>query len=203
MCCDTNFICDLCIKPLDKYQDIFELKSTKFICVIWNHMKIHCIGLRVVDMFDQARLKLRRARVSITSTEGMVVGAAGLIISICRILKGNQLHSSPFSWWICCLPGPLTVMVVWWNLEQEGHDLVDVDNLDWLAGVAGLEVGAPGEADSLHLVRELVVEGNLLGLPGAHLLLFVLGPAGDDVGGRRLRVVTTLSQVIAGGRKGR
>ena len=46
----------------------------------------------VVDMFDQARLKLRRARVSITSTEGMVVGAAGLIISICRILKGNQSH---------------------------------------------------------------------------------------------------------------
>ena len=93
-------------------------------------------------------------------------------------------------------------MVVWWNLEQEGHDLVDVDNLDRLAGEAGLEVGAPGKADSLHLVRELIVEGDLLGLPGAHLLLLVLGSAGDDVGGRRLGVVATLSQVIAGGKKG-
>ena len=65
--------------PFDKYLDIFELKSTKFICVIWNHMKIHCIGLKVVDMFDQARLKLRRARVSITSTEGMVVGAVSVV----------------------------------------------------------------------------------------------------------------------------
>ena len=92
-------------------------------------------------------------------------------------------------------------MMVRWNLEQEGHDLVDVDNLDWLAGEAGLEVGAPGEADSLHLVRKLVVEGDLLGLPGAHLLLLVLGSAGDDVWRRRLWVVTTLSQVIAGGRK--
>ena len=55
-------------------------------------MKIHCLGLIVVDMFDQARLKFRRARVSMTSTEGMVndqpqpplvVGAAGLIVSIC------------------------------------------------------------------------------------------------------------------------
>ena len=92
-------------------------------------------------------------------------------------------------------------MMVRWNLEQEGHDLVDVDNLDWLAGEAGLEVGAPGEADSLHLVRKLVVEGDLLGLPGAHLLLLVLGSAGDDVGGRRLGVVTTLTEVIAVGKK--
>ena len=61
-------------------------------------MKIHCIGLIVVDMFDQARLKLTRARVSMTSTEGMVVGAAGLIISIFRILRDDQLN--PFSWWI-------------------------------------------------------------------------------------------------------
>ena len=55
-------------------------------------MKIHCIGLIVVDMFDQARLKLSKARVRMTSTEEMVddqpqapfvVGAAGLIVSIC------------------------------------------------------------------------------------------------------------------------
>ena len=101
------------------------------------------------------------------------------------------------------IPGPLAVMVVWWNLEQESHDLVDVDNLNWLAREAGLEVGAPGEADGLHLVRELVVERDLLGLPGAHLLLLVLGSAGDDVWGRRLGVVTTLTQVIAGGKKAR
>ena len=94
-------------------------------------------------------------------------------------------------------------MMIWGNLEQESHNLVDVDDLYGLAGEAGLEVGAPGEADSLHLVRKLVVEGNLLGLPGAHLLLLVLGSAGDDVGGRRLRVVTALSQVIAGGKKER
>ena len=50
----------------------------------------------VVDMFDQARLKLTRVRVSMTSTEGIVVGAAGLIISICRILKSNQSHLNPF-----------------------------------------------------------------------------------------------------------
>ena len=93
--------------------------------------------------------------------------------------------------------------MVWWNLEQEGHDLVDVDNLDRLAGEAGLEVGAPGKADSLHLVGELVVELNLLGLPGSHLLLLVLGSARNDVGWRRLRVVTALSQVIAGGKKER
>ena len=93
-------------------------------------------------------------------------------------------------------------MIVWWNLEQESHDLVDVNNLDGLAGVAGLEVRAPGEADGLHLVRELVVELDLLGLPGAHLLLLVLGPTWDDVGGRRLWVVTTLSQVVAAREKG-
>ena len=94
-------------------------------------------------------------------------------------------------------------MMIWGNLEQESHNLVDVDDLYGLAGEAGLEVGAPGEADGLHLVRELVVERDLLGLPGAHLLLLVLGSAGDDVGGRRLGVVTTLSQVIAGGKKER
>ena len=93
-------------------------------------------------------------------------------------------------------------MMVWRDLKQESHDLVDVDNLDGLAGVAGLEVGAPGEADGLHLVGELVVELDLLGLPGAHLLLLVLGPTWDDVGGRRLWVVTTLSQVVAAREKG-
>ena len=93
-------------------------------------------------------------------------------------------------------------MMIWGNLEQESHNLVDVDDLYGLAGEAGLEVGAPGEADGLHLVGELVVELDLLGLPGAHLLLLVLGPTWDDVGGRRLRVVTALSQVIAAGKKG-
>ena len=92
-------------------------------------------------------------------------------------------------------------MVVGWDLEQEGHDLVDVHDLNRLAREAGLEVRSPGKADRLHLVGELVVELDLLGLPGAHLLLLVLGSAGDDVWRRRLWVVTTLSQVIAGGRK--
>ena len=93
-------------------------------------------------------------------------------------------------------------MMVWWDLEQESHDLVDVNNLDGLTSEARFEVGAPGKADSLHVVRKLVVELDLLGLPGAHLLLLVLGSAGDDVGWRRLRVVTALSQVIAAGKKG-
>ena len=90
--------------------------------------------------------------------------------------------------------------MVRWDLEQEGHDLVDVHDLNRLAREAGLEVGAPGEADGLHLVGELIVERDLLGLPGAHLLLLVLGSTGDDVGGRRLRVVTTLTQVVPGGK---
>ena len=85
-------------------------------------------------------------------------------------------------------------MMIWWNLEQESHDLVDVNNLDGLASEARFEVGAPGEADSLHVVGELVVELDLL------FLLFSL--ARDDGGGRRLRVVTALSQVIAAGEKG-
>ena len=90
--------------------------------------------------------------------------------------------------------------MVWWNLEQESHDLVDVNDFDGLAGVAGLEVGAPGKADGLHLVGELVVELDLLGLPGEHLLLLVL--ARDDGRGWRLRVITALSQVIAARKKG-
>ena len=91
-------------------------------------------------------------------------------------------------------------MMVWWNLEQESHDLVDVNNLDGLTSEARFEVGAPGEANSLHLVGKLVVELDLLGLPGEHLLLLVL--ARDNGRGRRLRVVTALSQVIAAGKKG-
>ena len=91
-------------------------------------------------------------------------------------------------------------MMIWWNLEQESHDLVDVNNLDGLASEARFEVGAPGEADSLHVVGELVVQLDLLGLPGKHLILLVL--ARDDGRGRRLRVVTALSQVIAAGEKG-
>lgn len=89
-------------------------------------------------------------------------------------------------------------MMIWGNLEQESHNLVDVDDLYGLAGEAGLEVGAPGEANSLHLVGKLVVELDLLGLPGANLLLLVLCTAWDDVRGRRLRVVTALSKIIAG-----
>ena len=91
-------------------------------------------------------------------------------------------------------------MIVWWNLEQESHDLVDVNNLDGLTSEARFEVGAPGEADSLHVVGKLIVELDLLGLPGEHLLLLVL--ARDDGRGWRLRVITALSQVIAGGKKG-
>ena len=92
-------------------------------------------------------------------------------------------------------------MMIWGNLEQESHNLVDVDDLYGLAGEAGLEVGAPGEANSLHLVGELVVELDLLGLPGAHLLLLVLGAARDDVRWGRLWVVATLSEVGAGMRE--
>ena len=91
-------------------------------------------------------------------------------------------------------------MIVWWNLEQESHDLVDVNNLDGLTSEARFEVGAPGEADSLHVVGKLIVELNLLGLPGEHLLLLVL--ARDDGRGWRLRVITALSQVIAARKKG-
>ena len=91
-------------------------------------------------------------------------------------------------------------MIVWWNLEQESHDLVDVNNLDGLASEARFEVGAPGEADSLHVVGKLIVELDLLGLPGEHLLLLVL--ARDDGRGWRLRVITALSQVIAARKKG-
>ena len=89
-------------------------------------------------------------------------------------------------------------MVVGRDLEEEGHDLVHVHHLDGLAGEAGLEVGAPGEADSLHLVSKLVIELYLPGLPGPQLLGLVLGPAWHYVGGRRLRVVTTLAKVVAG-----
>ena len=91
-------------------------------------------------------------------------------------------------------------MIVWWNLEQESHDLVDVNNLDGLISEARFEVGAPGEADSLHVVGKLIVELDLLGLPGEHLLLLVL--ARDDGRGWRLRVITALSQVIAARKKG-
>ena len=91
-------------------------------------------------------------------------------------------------------------MIVWWNLEQESHDLVDVNNLDGLTSEARFEVGAPGEADSLHVVGKLIVELDLLGLPGEHLLLLVL--ARDDGRGWRLRVITALSQVIAARKKG-
>ena len=94
-------------------------------------------------------------------------------------------------------------MVVRWDLEQEGHDLVDVHDLNRLAREAGLEVRSPGKADRLHLMGELIVELDLLGLPGAHLLLLVLGAAWDDVGWGRLRVVTTLTQVIAGAKNER
>ena len=91
-------------------------------------------------------------------------------------------------------------MIVWWNLEQESHDLVDVNNLDGLASEARFEVGAPGKADSLHVVSKHIVELDLLGLPGEHLLLLVL--ARDDGRGWRLRVITALSQVIAARKKG-
>ena len=91
-------------------------------------------------------------------------------------------------------------MIVWWNIEQESHDLVDVNNLDGLTSEARFEVGAPGEADSLHVVGKLIVELDLLGLPGEHLLLLVL--ARDDGRGWRLRVITALSQVIAARKKG-
>ena len=89
-------------------------------------------------------------------------------------------------------------MLVGRDLEEEGHQLVDVDDLDGLAGVAGLEIGAPREPGRLHLVRELIVELDLLGLPGADLLGLVLGAAGDDEGRRGLRVVTTLPKVVPG-----
>ena len=88
-------------------------------------------------------------------------------------------------------------MMVWWDLEQESHDLVDVNNLNGLTSEARFEVGAPGKADSLHVVGKLVVELDLLGLPSQHLLLLLLSLARDDGGGRRLRIVTALSQVIA------
>ena len=91
--------------------------------------------------------------------------------------------------------------MVRWDLEQEGHDLVDVHDLNRLAHEAGLEVRSPGKADRLHLMGELVVELDLLGLPGAHLLLLVLGAARDDVRWGRLRVVATLSEVGAGMRE--
>ena len=91
--------------------------------------------------------------------------------------------------------------MVRWDLEQEGHDLVDVHDLNRLAHEAGLEVWSPGKADRLHLMGELVVELDLLGLPGAHLLLLVLGAARDDVRWGRLRVVATLSEVGAGMRE--
>ena len=99
------------------------------------------------------------------------------------------------------LPGPLSFVVVRWDLEQEGHDLVDVHDLNRLAHEAGLEVWSPGKADRLHLMGELVVELDLLGLPGAHLLLLVLGAARDDVRWGRLWVVATLSEVGAGMRE--
>ena len=70
MCCDL---------PLDKNLDIFKLKSTKFIVsfgIIYENTLFR------VDMFDQAIRLTRVARVSMMSTEGMVVGAAGLIINI-------------------------------------------------------------------------------------------------------------------------
>ena len=90
-------------------------------------------------------------------------------------------------------------MMIWWNLEQESHDLVDVNNLDGLASEPRFEVGAPGEPDSLHVVGKLIVELDLL---GEHLLFLLFSLARDDGGGRRLRVVTALSQVIAAGKKG-
>jgi len=79
-------------KKTDQSLDLFQLKKLKIYYGIWNLMEIHCLGLVVVNMFAQARLKLRKARVSMTSTSGMVddqpkpllvVGAAGLIVSIC------------------------------------------------------------------------------------------------------------------------
>ena len=56
-----------------------QLKSTKFIVsfgIIYENTLFR------VDMFDQAIRLTRVARVSMMSTEGMVVGAAGLIINI-------------------------------------------------------------------------------------------------------------------------
>ena len=74
-------------------------------------------------------------------------------------------------------------MLVRRNIQEEGHNLIDVHNLDaFLQRVARLEVRAPGEADGLHHVGEDVVELHLQLLSLPELLALVLLPAGHDEG---------------------
>ena len=58
-------------------------------------------------------------------------------------------------------PVPAAVVHVGGDLEEEGHDLVDVHDLQGVQLVAGLEVRTPGEPDGLHHVGEQVVQLNL------------------------------------------
>merc|ERR1711963_459161 len=75
-------------------------------------------------------------------------------------------------------------MIVGWGwVRLESEDVEEEE--------AGRHHGHGGEGGR----GELVVELDLLGLPGAHLLLLVLGAARDDVRWGRLWVVATLSEV--------
>ena len=61
-------------------------------------------------------------------------------------------------------------MGVWWNFEQEAHNLINIHNLQIVQSIARFEVRTPGKANGLHHVGEQVVQLHLHLLPGPELL---------------------------------